>query len=126
MSYDLFDYLEVPSSLHSFADIYVNDEHYGFYLALEDIDDSFLTRYYGEDYIGAAYKPESFEMNADAKKPAGGNLLQGNNEGYFGGGNQPQGNGGGNPGGGKDGQNMDIIKCSLLQIKVAKKQTGIS
>lgn len=120
MSYDLFDYLEVPSSLHTFADIYVNDEHYGFYLALEDVDDSFLTRNYGEDYTGAAYKPESFEMNADAKKAGGGNLPQGNNGGYFGGENQPQGNDGGNPGGGKDGQNMDIAKLFTLTDKSGK------
>lgn len=66
MSYELFQYMEVPSSLHTFADIYVNDEHYGFYLALEDVDNSFLARNYGEDNSGVAYKPESFEMAGNA------------------------------------------------------------
>ena len=66
MSYELFQYMEVPSSLHTFADIYVNDEHYGFYLALEDVDNSFLARNYGEDGSGVAYKPESFEMAGNA------------------------------------------------------------
>jgi spore coat protein CotH len=66
MSYELFQYMEVSSSLHTFADIYVNDEHYGFYLALEDVDNSFLARNYGEDNSGIAYKPESFEMAGNA------------------------------------------------------------
>ncbi len=105
MSYELFDYLEVPSSLHTFADIYVNDEHYGFYLALEDVDDSFLSRNYGDDYTGEAYKPESMEMNADAQRAGGGNF------GDFGGGNAPQGN---------NGQSMDITKLFTLTDKSGK------
>lgn len=78
MSYELFQYMEVPSSLHTFADIYVNEEHYGFYLALEDVDDSFLARNYGEDNTGIAYKPESFEMQGDFGKIQEGNLPMGN------------------------------------------------
>ncbi|MEA4824934.1 MAG: CotH kinase family protein [Clostridiaceae bacterium] len=62
MSYTLMGYMDIPSSLYTFADIYVNGDHYGFFIALEDVDDSFLARIYGEDYTGEAYKPESMEM----------------------------------------------------------------
>lgn len=65
MSYELFEYMNVPCSLHTFAKITVNGEYYGFFLALEDTDDSFLDRNYGEDNDVAAYKPESMEMNGE-------------------------------------------------------------
>ncbi len=65
MSYDLFNYMDVPSSLCTFAEITVNGEHYGFYIALEDIEDRFIERNYGEDNSVEAYKPESMDMNGD-------------------------------------------------------------
>ncbi len=76
MSYALMDYMDIPSSLHTFADIYVNGEHYGFFLALEDVDESFFERNYGEDYAGEAYKPESMDM-----KDNGGDMGGGDNDG---------------------------------------------
>jgi spore coat protein CotH len=42
------DYMDISASLYTFADIYVNGEHYGFFLALEDVDESFLDANYGE------------------------------------------------------------------------------
>lgn len=65
MSYNLFQFMDVPSSLCTFADIYVNGEHYGFYLALEDTDSSFIDRNYGTENNVEAYKPESMEMGGD-------------------------------------------------------------
>lgn len=62
MSYELLMYMGVPSSLCTFADIYVNGEHYGFFLALEDVNESFLERNFGDNYTGVAYKPESMDM----------------------------------------------------------------
>ena len=62
MSYDLFSFMDVPSSLCTFADIYVNGEHYGFFIAIEEPDDSYLERIYGEDNEVQAYKPESMSM----------------------------------------------------------------
>ncbi len=67
LSYELFDYMDVPASLCTYADIYVNGDHYGFFLAVEDVDKDYLERNYGVDYTGEAYKPESLEMNDDEK-----------------------------------------------------------
>ena len=70
MSYDLMKYMNVPSSLCTFAEIKVNGEHFGFYLALEDVDDSYLERIYGEDNSVEAYKPEGMDMgNAQGGMP---------------------------------------------------------
>ncbi|MDE7093932.1 MAG: CotH kinase family protein, partial [Oscillospiraceae bacterium] len=52
-----------PSSLCKFTKITVNDEYYGFYIAIEDADNSFIERNYGEDNSIKAYKPEAMEMN---------------------------------------------------------------
>ncbi len=62
MSYALFQYMEVPSSLCTFAEVKVNGEHYGFCRAVEDVDESYLERNYGSDFSGQAYKPESMDM----------------------------------------------------------------
>lgn len=69
MSYSLFQYMDVPSSLCSFAEVTVNGEHYGFYLAVEDVDDSFLERNYGDVFSGEAYKPESMDMDGMQGNP---------------------------------------------------------
>lgn len=63
MSYELLRYLDVPASLCTYADIYVNGEHFGFYIAIEDVNESYLKRNYGEYFTGEAYKPESFDMD---------------------------------------------------------------
>ena len=46
----------VPETV--FCNLYINGELYGFYLAVEAIDDSFLARNYGEDQKGNLYKME--------------------------------------------------------------------
>ena len=81
MSYALMDYMDVPSSLYTFADIYVNGEHYGFFLALEDVDESFLERNYGKDDSGEAYKPESMDMDGNGGGMGGGDNAGGGNFG---------------------------------------------
>lgn len=58
MSYALMDYMDIPSSLYTFADIYVNGEHYGFFLALEDVDESFLERNYARIIPGKHTSPK--------------------------------------------------------------------
>ena len=63
ISYDLFQFMDVPGSLCRFTKITVNGEYYGFYIAIEDPDDSFIERNYGEDNSIKAYKPEAMEMN---------------------------------------------------------------
>ena len=41
-----------------FCNVYINGELYGFYLAVEAVDDSFLERNYGEEQNGNLYKME--------------------------------------------------------------------
>ena len=62
MSYDLMKYMNIPSSLCTFAEIKVNGEHFGFYLAVEDVDDSYIDRIYGSDSSVKLYKPESMDI----------------------------------------------------------------
>ncbi|MBO4896682.1 MAG: CotH kinase family protein [Clostridia bacterium] len=47
---------KVPETV--FCNLYINGELYGFYLAVEAIDDSFLERNYGENQNGNLYKME--------------------------------------------------------------------
>lgn len=61
LSYDLFHYMNVPAPLCTFMDISVNGKPWGFYVCVEAIDDSFLTRNFGSDY-GKLYKPEAEEV----------------------------------------------------------------
>lgn len=42
--YDMFQYLGADASLYNYAEIYVNGNYWGLYLALEPVDESFLKR----------------------------------------------------------------------------------
>ena len=79
MSYDLFRYMDVPASLCTFAKITVNGEYYGFFIVIEDTDDSFIERNYGEESDVKAYKPESMDMGGMGKngKPDFGDMPEG-------------------------------------------------
>ena len=55
-AYDMMRFMGVPAPLVSFADVYINDEYWGFYVCIENVKDSFLKRNFGEDY-GELYKP---------------------------------------------------------------------
>ncbi len=69
ISYDIMNYIGVDSSLYSYADISVNNETWGLYLALEDVDSGFLDR--TKDGEGELYKPESDNMDMGNKGMAG-------------------------------------------------------
>lgn len=56
--YDMYQYLGADASLYNYAEISVNGEYWGVYLALEAVEDSFLLRNYGAE-DGELYKPES-------------------------------------------------------------------
>lgn len=58
ISYQLMRENGVPSPLCSYAYLTVNGEDWGLYLAVEDVEDGFLTRNYGRDH-GVLYKPDS-------------------------------------------------------------------
>ncbi|ULL18733.1 spore coat protein CotH [Paenibacillus sp. H1-7] len=64
LSYDIMSYIGVDAPLYAFADIQVNGEAWGFYLAVEVMDGSYLDR--TKDGEGELYKP-----NNDDKMMAG-------------------------------------------------------
>lgn len=61
--YDMYQYLGADASLYNYAEVSVNGEYWGVYLALEAVEDSFLLRNYGTA-DGALYKPESMGMGS--------------------------------------------------------------
>lgn len=74
LCYDMFRFLGADASLYNYAEISVNGEYRGVYLALEAVEDSFLLRSYGTEK-GALYKPEGMEMGGDKQDgnmPGGG------------------------------------------------------
>ncbi|WP_160031733.1 CotH kinase family protein [Paenibacillus sp. An7] len=55
LTYELADLMGLPTPEYSFVNIYINDELWGFYLAVEQIDESYLERNFGTSY-GSLYK----------------------------------------------------------------------
>lgn len=56
--YDMFAFLDMPASDYGMAQITVNGQPWGIYLALEGVEESFLTRNFGTS-AGMLYKPEN-------------------------------------------------------------------
>lgn len=61
LTYQMMAKMGVASPLCSYVYITVNGEDWGLYLAVEAVEESFLTRNYGTDY-GDLYKPDSSIM----------------------------------------------------------------
>ncbi len=61
LSYTLMGSFGVAAPLCSYVSVSVNGELWGLYLAVEGVEDSFLTRNYGADH-GELYKPDSMEI----------------------------------------------------------------
>lgn len=61
LTYQMMAQMGVASPLCSYANITVNGEEWGLYLAVEGVEESFLSRNYGRDY-GELYKPDSMSM----------------------------------------------------------------
>lgn len=57
LAYDMFDMLGVPTPLVSYAWLKINGQDFGLYLAIEEMEEVFLRRNYGNDH-GALYKPD--------------------------------------------------------------------
>ncbi|WP_367568261.1 CotH kinase family protein [Lacrimispora sp.] len=70
LSYDLMDYAGVEAPLYTFSNISVNGETWGFYLAVEVLEDSYAKRVYGNDH-GKLYKPESMDMGGSGQRNEG-------------------------------------------------------
>jgi hypothetical protein len=56
--YDMYHFLEADASLCNYAQVYINGEYRGVYLALEGVEESFMLRNFGTQ-DGELYKPES-------------------------------------------------------------------
>ena len=69
--YDMYRYLGVDASLYNYAELSLNGEYLGVYLALEVVEDSFLLRNYGTG-DGKLYKPDSMKMGGGEKGEFGG------------------------------------------------------
>lgn len=63
LSYDIMNYIGVDAPLVSYANISVNDKSWGFYLAVEALDSSYLER--TKNGEGELYKPDSQKMGGD-------------------------------------------------------------
>ncbi|MCF0133774.1 MAG: CotH kinase family protein [Blautia sp.] len=61
LSYHMMNEIGIPAPLSSYAQVKLNGEPFGLYLAVEAIEDSFAYRNYGDDF-GNLYKPESFAI----------------------------------------------------------------
>jgi hypothetical protein len=61
LSYDIMEYAGVDTPLYAFSNIAFNGQTWGFYLAVEALEDSYAARIYGADH-GKLYKPESMGM----------------------------------------------------------------
>ncbi|MDF2663030.1 MAG: spore coat protein CotH [Paenibacillus sp.] len=57
LTYELLEEMGVPTPGRSYVNVYVNGELRGFYLAVEQINEPYLTRHFGDAY-GALYKPD--------------------------------------------------------------------
>jgi len=61
LSYDILNYIGVDTPLFNFSNIKVNGKTWGFYLAIEAYDDSYLSRVYG-DTTGNLYNVKSMDI----------------------------------------------------------------
>ena len=66
LSYDIMEYAGVDVPLYTFSNISVNGEAWGFYLAVEALEDSYAKRVYGNDH-GKLYKPESMGVRGNGQ-----------------------------------------------------------
>jgi len=78
ISYDIMSYIGVETPLYAFADISLNGETWGFYLAVECLEDSYTERVYGDDH-GKLYKPESMGMRGEGQMNEFMEGMRGNN-----------------------------------------------
>lgn len=67
LSYKLLDSLGVPTPACSYANITVNGEEWGLYLAVEPVEEEFIERNYGST-DGNLYKPESDSVTVGGNK----------------------------------------------------------
>ncbi len=64
LSFDMMNFMGVPTPLTSWTWVTVNGEDWGLFLAIEEPEESFVKRIYGEDH-GRLYKPDYKSLNDD-------------------------------------------------------------
>lgn len=64
LAYELAEKMGLPTPKYSYVNVYINDELWGFYLAVEQIGDAYLNRHFGNSY-GALYKGEMTGSGSD-------------------------------------------------------------
>lgn len=62
ITYDMMEYMEVPTPLCSYAWVQVNGEDWGLFLAIEEPEEAFARRNFGPDH-GQLYKPDYRSLN---------------------------------------------------------------
>lgn len=64
LTYELAESVGLPTPGFSYVNVYVNDELWGFYLAIEQVDEAYLNRNFG-NATGALYKGEMTGAGSD-------------------------------------------------------------
>lgn len=64
LTYELAESVGLPTPGFSYVNVYVNDELWGFYLAIEQVDEAYLNRNFGNS-TGALYKAEMTGVGSD-------------------------------------------------------------
>lgn len=62
ITYDMMEYMNVPTPLCSYTWVRVNGEDWGLFLAIEEPEEAFARRNFGNDY-GNLYKPDYKSLN---------------------------------------------------------------
>ena len=64
IAYDMMEFMEAPAPLRSYVWVTVNGEDWGLYLAVEEPEEAFARRNFGNDY-GRLYKPDYKRLDAE-------------------------------------------------------------
>ncbi|WP_082063258.1 CotH kinase family protein [Paenibacillus sp. IHBB 10380] len=64
LTYELAEQMGLPTPGYSFVNVYVNDKLWGFYLAVQQVDEQYLESNFGNSY-GALYKAEMMGTGSD-------------------------------------------------------------
>ena len=64
MVFDMMRFMGVNTPLVSYTMVNINDIPFGLYLAIEEMESSYLSRVYGQDH-GVLYKPDYRQLNGD-------------------------------------------------------------
>ncbi len=64
ITYDMMNHMDIPTPLCSWAWVRVNGEDWGLFLAVEEPEEAFAKRNFGNDY-GQLYKPDYRKLDAE-------------------------------------------------------------